>query len=94
MEVPRIPGTNSTYGVGSVQHDQDRRGKHSFEQAFDKAGKEPDDDQEPESQSPGVASHNTQDHRAKTSSPSGLQDSEEIVRKDEEDGQLHVNVVV
>ena len=94
MEAPRIAGTNSTYGVGGLKHDQDRRSKRSFEQAFDKAGKEPDDDQEPESQSPGVASHNSRDDRAKTSSPSGLQDREGIVRKDEEDGQLHVNVVV
>ncbi len=58
MEVPRISGTDSGYGIGSLKHDRDRQGKRSFEQDFDKAGKPRDGDEEPESRSSSVASHN------------------------------------
>ena len=94
MEVPRISGTDSSYGIGSLKHDQDRQGKRSFEQDFDKAGKPRDGDEEPESRSPSVASHNTEAERARHSLRTGLQDRGEIIRKDEQDGHLHVDVVV
>ena len=94
MEVPRISGTDTGYGIGSLRHDRDRQGKRSFEQDFEKAGKNRDDDEESRSQSAGVASHNTEADPAKRSLPTGLQDRGGIIRKDEQDGQLHVDVVI
>ena len=94
METPRIAGISPTpnHGVGRLRHDQDRRSNRSFEQAFADENKKPE--AEAESQSPGVASDNTAEDRARGSVPGDLQDQEGIIRKDEEDGQLHVDVVV
>ncbi|MHC4077192.1 MAG: hypothetical protein ACYST0_01980 [Planctomycetota bacterium] len=98
MDTPRIAPINPSpnYGVGRLKHDQDRRGRRSFEQAFAEEDKKSDAEAEAEAenQPPGVASDNTAEDRAGGSVPGGLQDQEGIIRKDEEDGQLHVDIVV
>ena len=96
MDSSRITGSNPThaYGVGSLKHDRDRRGKRSFEQAFDEEEQGRDANKEADSQSASVADDDTPDGRTKRSLSGDLQDPEGIIRKDEEDGQLHVDVVV
>lgn len=93
MDTPRISGPvppTPAYGVGRVKHDRDRQDKQSFEEAFgeEEQGKEAD------GQSPGVAEDDTPDGGPKGPLSGDLQDAEGIIRKDEEDGQLHVDIVV
>lgn len=96
MDTPRINVSNPSrgYGVGSLKHDQDRRGKRSFEQTFDDEEQGHNANKEVDSQSASVAEDDTPDERTKRSLSRDLQDPEGIIRKDEEDGQLHVDVVV
>lgn len=97
MDAPRIFGlgpTAPTYGVGGLKHDRDRRGQQgqqSFEEAF---GEEGQSEGQSAGQSASVAEDDTASSRAESPLSGGLQDAEGIIRKDEEDGQLHVDVVV
>ena len=86
MDAGRIEGFQPTYGVGSLKHDRDRRSHgQSFEQAF-----EEEDEDDKKGREKGVASDDTPE-RPK---PRGLQRPGGIIRKDEENGELHVDVVV
>lgn len=89
MDAPGITGptpTNPAYGVGSLKYNRDRQNKQSFEEAF---AEEEQSTQERGEQS--VAEDNTSE---KAPPPADLQEAEGIIRKDEEDGQLHVDIVV
>jgi len=97
MDTPRIAGlgpTTPAYGVGALKHDRDRRRQRSFEEAFGEEEQGDDASKEATSQSASVVENNTPESRAEGPLSGDLQDAEGIIRKDEEDGQLHVDVVV
>ena len=90
MDTPRIAGlgpTSPAYGVGSLKNNRDRRGQRSFEEAFGEEEQSGDE-------SASVVEDNTPDSRTESPLSGDLQGAEGIIRKDEEDGQLHVDVVV
>lgn len=97
MDTPGITGPTpappppASYGVGRLKHDRDRRNRQSFEDAFAKEEKKRP---EPEEEDTSVAEDDTPENHAKIPLPGGLQDRRGIIRKDEEDGQLHVDIVV
>jgi hypothetical protein len=92
MDTPGINRPNPTspaYGVGSLKYDRDRRNKNkqSFEEAFTEGEQKSGEPKADES----VAVNDTPE---KAPLPGDLQEGEGIIRKDEEDGQLHVDIVV
>jgi hypothetical protein len=92
METQKISPTPATppYGVGGVKHDRNRQGKRSFEEAFGEEAQK----QGAGSHPPIVEEDNTPDEHAEKPLTGHLQDGKGIIRKDEEDGQLHVDIVV
>ncbi len=84
-----MPGAMPSYGVGSLNRQRDRGGKRRpFERALGKANKDVGDD------SRSVAQDDTPNDGSEEPLSLALQDDGSIGRKDEQDRQLHVDIIV
>lgn len=102
MDTPNVNGPaglgfQPNFGIGRLRNDQQRRNQRSFEEAFDEKARK----RRQRASGTTVGSDNSADAGAAPDADArvspvlrGLQHHEGFIRKDGEDGLLHIDVVV